>query len=67
MFLEFQIARAIHAEREAQYNKAEVVEGMTIEVPNIVDRVVLAVRAALAKLLRRRSRTAYHGSRAVAK
>ncbi len=43
-----EIARAKHVELDAQYNGAKVVEGATVAVPNIVDRVALAVRGWLA-------------------
>jgi hypothetical protein len=67
MFQEFQIARAKHAEWDAQYNSAKMVEGMTVEVLNMVDRTILAIRTALAHLMAGRPHAELNGSRAAAK
>ena len=44
MYMEFQIAEAIHAEREAKRN--HVVEGMTVQVPNLFERIIRAITSA---------------------
>jgi len=67
MFQEFQIAQAKHAEWDAQYNSAQTVEGMTVSVLNVVDRAILAIRAALVALTAGRSPSALRGSAAAAK
>ncbi len=67
MFQEFQIARAKQAEWVAQYNSAKMVEGMSVDVLNMVDRAILAIRKALAGLKVTRSRAALSGSAAAAK
>ncbi len=48
MFQEFRIAMAIHAELDAERNSAKLIEGMTVEVLSIVDRIMLAIRSSLA-------------------
>ena len=47
MFMEFQIANAIHAEREVARNR--VVEGMTVQAPSILNRFMRAVRGSSRK------------------
>lgn len=48
MFNVFKIAQAEYHIRNAKFNSTHDVEGMTVQVPNILDRAVLALRAALA-------------------
>ncbi len=47
MYYEIMIAREEFKVRNAKLNAAHEVEGVTVVVPNIVDRALLALRAAL--------------------
>ncbi len=47
MYPEQQIARAKYAELQAQFDNVKVVEGTTVEVPNLFDRAILALGNAL--------------------
>jgi hypothetical protein len=47
IFYEFEIARAKHAELDAKYKQSQECEGVTVQVPNILDRALWAIRAIL--------------------
>ncbi len=49
MFNEIQIAQAEYRVRNAKFNHAQEVEGVTVQVPNVLDRALWAVRTALAR------------------
>jgi hypothetical protein len=49
MFYEFQIAKAKHAELDAQFDHLQEFEGVRVRVPNILERAVTALRATLAR------------------
>ena len=49
MYYELQIAQREFEIHNAKYNNPKVVEGYTVQVPNVIDRAVMAVRALLAK------------------
>jgi hypothetical protein len=51
MFQEFMIAAVLHEELDAEYNSAKAVEGMTVEVARLFDRVMFAIWTALSKHL----------------
>jgi hypothetical protein len=69
MFYTIQIAQAEYQARNARLNASKEVEGMTVQAPNIVDRAVLAIRAALAgqQVTAGKSRAVYSHGTAVAK
>ena len=47
MFYEFQIAKAKHAELDAQVDHLQEFEGVRVRVPNILERAVTTLRVAL--------------------
>jgi hypothetical protein len=69
MFNTIQIAQAEYQARNARLNASKEVEGMTVQAPNIVDRAVLAIRAALTgqRVTAGKSRAVYSHGTAVAK
>ncbi len=67
LYNDLQIARAKYDEWEAKFNNAKTVEGMPVHMLNVVDRAILAIRAALAHLTVKRSHAALHGSAAAAR
>ena len=62
MFYEFEIAKAKHAELDAKYTHPREVEGVTVRVPNILDRAVWAVQAVLAHRVTKHKRSNPAGS-----
>jgi hypothetical protein len=68
MFNEIKIAQAEFQHRNAKFNNLKEVEGMTVQVPNVIDRAVMAVRKALANRTPkpRQSRTVVSRNGAVA-
>jgi hypothetical protein len=48
MFDMFLIAKSEYQLRNAKFNKTNEVEGVTVQVPNIIDHVVLVMQALLA-------------------
>jgi len=55
MIMEFKIAEAIHAEREAERNR--VIEGITVQKTTLAERFMLALRT------QRRNRATQKGER----
>ncbi|HEY3341530.1 MAG TPA: hypothetical protein VGK81_05910 [Anaerolineae bacterium] len=69
MFYTIQIVQAEYQARNARLNASKEVEGILVQAPNIVDRAVLAVRAALTghRAAADKSRAVYSHGTAVAK
>lgn len=69
MFNEIQIAQAEYQLRNAKYNNHKEVEGFTVQVPNVIDRALMALRALLANRTPKphQSRTVVSRSGAVAR
>jgi hypothetical protein len=69
MFDMFLIAKAEYQMRNAKFNKMNEVEGVTVHVPNIIDRAVLVMQALLAHRTSRTPQpfTTLRQGRAVAK
>ena len=63
----FRIARMEHELRNAKFNNAQVIEGVSVSVPNIIDRALAALRNALAQRRIKRSNTQSALNRAVAR
>ena len=49
MFNEIKMVQSEFELRNAKYNNMKEVEGFTVQVPNVIDRAVMALRAMLTK------------------
>ena len=61
------IARMEHELRNAKFNNAHTIEGITVDVPNVFDRALAALRDALAQHRIKRYNTQSAFNRAVAR